>query len=129
MNSTNRFIIGFGCTSRKEEVVLQADPPAFVVATVARKRSHATPAAPVPAVKRSKGNTRTGPTNILSLSDIELEEEEEVAESGRGGVTTEPSPAAPAVNGFCSGRGSPTILMNEDEIDRKVCAMLTIIML
>lgn len=102
----------------------------MVVATVDRKRSHATPAIPVPALKRSKRNVRNGPTNILSLSEIELEEEEEEeVESGKSGVpnaclrSTEPSPAAPAVNGFCGGRGSPAppTFMDEDEIDRKVC--------
>lgn len=113
---------------RKE--VRAESPP--IAATVDRKRSHITNTTVFPAVKRSKANDLCGPTNILSLSEMDCEEEE-LTEEERGrasksvhyGVRTEEMPVAPTVvaNGICGGRGfrgmTPPILINDD-IDKKV---------
>jgi hypothetical protein len=86
----------------------------------------------VSAVKRSKVDEQHGPTNVLSLSGMDLEEEEEGNWMGRGGGVSHPPPrteanhvlSAVTTNGFGSGRGSrsetPPGLIDEAEIDRKV---------
>lgn len=108
---------------RKEKLVLPQSPPSSVAATVDRKRSHVIPTTTVPAVKRSRVNEGRGPSNILSLHEMECEEEGfEVLKPVHSTVE---KPAVPEVvaNGLSNGRGSrgmtPPILIDEAEIDRK----------
>lgn len=103
----------------------------MTTATVDRKRSNTTCSNAVPAVKRSKVN-RSGPSNVLSLSESEEEESDsEPNEQSRTSQTSQSGTPSSIANGHykeCNSRGNtPPILLDEAEIDRKV-SLASIIM-
>lgn len=98
-----------------------------------RKRSHATPSSNIPSLKRSKVASG-GPSNVLSLYKAAEEEGEEAWSEAtpppipslneeRHRTATAAVSNAPRMGGHASRGHTPPIVIDEAEMERKVCVL------